>query len=397
MNRSTIYDTLVKTFCSDVVTPYGSDRQQNYSVAAEIHSLSGYKLLLVEDNEINQQIARELLTGAGASLDTANNGLEAVEAVKYNYYDAVLMDIQMPEMDGLEATRRIRALGQSDHRESQRFTDLIIIAMTAHAMIGDTANATLRERDLSLQAGMNDQITKPIDPNHIFRTLRRWLKPDNRKIDSDTTAQLTESDEERLVLPGIDVEAGVYRIGGNLNAYRRILAQFRQQSQNTLAEIQAAITASDYTTARNRVHGIKGTAGNIGAKDLFAAAAALEKSLQNNSPTEAIPDFIQTFSECFGVVMNSLAQLELSEEPTTEAQALPKPIESPVLKNHLQELEHLLQSDIAAALEQLKELNKFTQGTTHNTEVQQLQDAVFNFETDAALTQLQDLIARIDS
>ncbi len=366
-------------------------------MAAEIHSLSGYKLLLVEDNEINQQIARELLTGAGASLDTANNGLEAVEAVKYNYYDAVLMDIQMPEMDGLEATRRIRALGQSDHRESQRFTDLIIIAMTAHAMIGDTANATLRERDLSLQAGMNDQITKPIDPNHIFRTLRRWLKPDNRKIDSDTTAQLTESDEERLVLPGIDVEAGVYRIGGNLNAYRRILAQFRQQSQNTLAEIQAAITASDYTTARNRVHGIKGTAGNIGAKDLFAAAAALEKSLQNNSPTEAIPDFIQTFSECFGVVMNSLAQLELSEEPTTEAQALPKPIESPVLKNHLQELEHLLQSDIAAALEQLKELNKFTQGTTHNTEVQQLQDAVFNFETDAALTQLQDLIARIDS
>ncbi|NET28553.1 response regulator [Okeania sp. SIO1I7] len=399
INRSALYDTLVKTFCSDVVAKSGNNIVGDCSVAVDCDSLSGYKILLVEDNEINQQIARELLIGAGASIDTANNGLEALAAVQHNHYDAVLMDIQMPDMDGLEATRRIRALGQLDCPESQRFADLTVIAMTAHAMIGD--------RDLSLQAGMNDHITKPIDPNHVFQTLNRWLKPPNEEIDGNTTAQLTVPDaisssplalaaEESLVLAGVDVEAGVHRIGGNINAYRHILWQFREQNQNTLANIQATITATDYTTARNQVHTIKGTAGNIGAKDLFVAASALEKSLHNNSRTEALPYLMQTFSQCFAVVMDSLGKLEPSVDISTDAIAQADPIESQVLKNRLQELEHLLQNDIAAGFEQLKDLNEATQGTPYSVGIQLLQKAVFDFDTDAALIQLQDLIAQID-
>ncbi|NES65054.1 MAG: Hpt domain-containing protein, partial [Okeania sp. SIO2D1] len=168
------------------------------------------------------------------------------------------------------------------------------------------------------------------------------------------------------------------------------------QNQNTLANIQATITATDYTTARNQVHTIKGTAGNIGAKDLFVAASALEKSLHNNSRTEALPYLMQTFSQCFAVVMDSLRKLEPSVEISTDALAQPHPIESQVLKNRLQELEHLLQNDIAAGFEQLKDLNEATQGTPYSVGIQLLQKAVFDFDTDAALIQLQDLIAQID-
>ncbi|NES67716.1 MAG: response regulator, partial [Okeania sp. SIO2D1] len=300
INRLTIYETLVKTFCSNVVPQSASDRTRVSSVVADSSCLSGYKLLLVEDNQINQQIARELLAGAGAILDTANNGLEAVEAVMSNHYDAVLMDIQMPEMDGLEATQHIRALGQSHRPDSQRFADLIIIAMTAHAMIGD--------RESSLQAGMNDHITKPIEPKHVFRTLRRWLKPPNSKIDSIRTAQTADyqavspppllcAAEESLILPGFDVQAGVHRMGGNLKTYRNLLRMFREQNQNTLAQIQVAIATAEYTTAQKQIHTIKGTAGNIGAQDLFATADALEKSLQNNSPTEALFNLIRTYAK----------------------------------------------------------------------------------------------------
>lgn len=401
INRSTIYNTLVRIFCPDVVAKPGKNSVSERAAAFDSSCLSGYKLLLVEDNEINQQIARELLVGAGASIDTANNGLEALTAVQHNHYDAVLMDIQMPEMDGLEATRHIRALGKSDSPENHRFTDLIIIAMTAHAMIGD--------RDLSLLAGMNDHITKPIDPSHVFRTLKLWLKTSTAERNSNMKIQLAESDtvfsspwppatKESLVLARIDVKEGVHRIGGNLNAYLHILCKFREQNQNTLANIQATIAATDYTTAREQVHSIKGTAGNIGAKDLFLAASALEKSLHNNSSTEVLHDLMQTFSQCFAAVMESLLKLGPSIESSTGAIDQPhRIIEPQVLKNRLQELEHLLQNDIAVALEKLRNLNEVTQGTPYSVEIKLLQNAVFDFDTDTARKQLQDLIARIDS
>jgi len=398
INRSMLYDTLIKAFDSGVVVKSPVESGQNQS-ATKCQFLSGYKLLLVEDNEINQQIARELLQGAGAILDTANNGLEAVTAVQSNHYDAVLMDIQMPEMDGFEATRQIRALGKSNCPDRQRFTDLIIIAMTAHALIGD--------RDLSIQAGMNDHITKPIDPDHVFRTLHRWLKHGNGKIDSDMVGSLAESEaisspalpltaEKQLVLEGIDVNAGLNCLGGNFDAYRKILLLFYDRNQNTLVELQEAISAADYTRARNQTHTIKGTAGNIGATDLFAAAGALEKSLQKNSATEALPDLMQSFSECFAVVMDSLGRLEGLEPSTVAENVRPSQKELLVLKAVLQELEHLLHIDMAAALEEIKDLNELARGTPHSADIKQLQDAILEFDTDVAIARLQDLMARIE-
>jgi CheY-like chemotaxis protein len=121
-------------------------------------SLAGLRALLAEDNEINQLIAVELLSAKGVQTDIANNGLEAVAALEKKPYDVVLMDIQMPEMDGLAATARIRAL--------PAYRDLPIIAMTAHAMAGD--------REISLEGGMNDHLTKPIEPDLLYAALEKW-------------------------------------------------------------------------------------------------------------------------------------------------------------------------------------------------------------------------------
>jgi polar amino acid transport system substrate-binding protein len=145
----------------------------------------------VEDNEINQQVAKEILEGAGLNVTLADNGQEAVNAVKENEYDAVLMDVQMPVMDGYTATRKIREwelkaqsskLKENDSAElsvfsfqpSARAKRVPIIAMTAHAMSGD--------EDKSLQAGMNDHVTKPIDPDQLFAALQKWIQPGERRV-----------------------------------------------------------------------------------------------------------------------------------------------------------------------------------------------------------------------
>lgn len=147
-----------------------SDPAQNETEKAELAArIKGAKILLVEDNEVNQLVARRIMEKAGLMVSIADNGLRALESLEADQFDLVLMDIQMPEMDGLEATRRIRA--------NPRWADLPVVAMTAHALSGD--------RELSLQAGMNDHITKPINLPELFRTLARWITPTGAAPDGD--------------------------------------------------------------------------------------------------------------------------------------------------------------------------------------------------------------------
>ena len=138
---------------------------------SEIGNIRGARVLLAEDNEINQQVATELLEKAGLRVTIANNGKEAIKAIEGSEFDLVLMDVQMPEMDGLEATGYIR--------ENPRFSNLPIVAMTAQAMTGD--------REKCIEAGMDDYVTKPIDVNDLFSALVKWIKPKDRKI-TDTDA-----------------------------------------------------------------------------------------------------------------------------------------------------------------------------------------------------------------
>ncbi|MGH8442206.1 MAG: ATP-binding protein [Nevskiaceae bacterium] len=230
-------------------------------------NLAGVRVLLAEDNPVNQQVTVELLQGAGVLVDVAANGQEALAAVQARPYDAVLMDVQMPVMDGLQTTRAIRKLGTCDR--------LPIIAMTASVMAGD--------RDRCLESGMSDHVSKPISIEQLMGTLARWL-PARRDMRS---AQPPAAQAERPVatmLPaevdGFNLVDGLRRVGGDAALYHRLLLQFHEHSAGAAAAVRAALVAGDRAAARAEVHTLKGVAATLSAEELHAAATQLEAALR---------------------------------------------------------------------------------------------------------------------
>ena len=259
----------------------------------KVEDLVGTSILLVEDNKINQQVAMELLKQVGAKVDLAENGLEAIAALDRKMYDLVLMDIQMPEMDGLEAARRIR--------QQQRLDNMPVIAMTAHAMPAD--------REKSLAAGMNDHISKPIDPLHFIQTIKHWLNLDSRAAACKSGLYQQEMTESPLDLKSINTLEGLKRVGGNEKLYSKILADFYLNYQQVLPELESKFIWKEYTGLKFMVHAIKGTAGNIGAASLYQAAGELENSLAGNKDPEAISSFYETLLKELTWVLDELRPL----------------------------------------------------------------------------------------
>jgi CheY-like chemotaxis protein/HPt (histidine-containing phosphotransfer) domain-containing protein len=226
-------------------------------------------VLLAEDNEINQQVAREILEGAGLNVSIANDGGEALRAVQKSPFDAVLMDIQMPVMDGHEATIEIR--------KDDRFRELPIIAMTAHAMAGDM--------EKSLEAGMNDHVTKPIDPDQLFAALRKWIPAKGGRHVEAKPWGLGRADEGEEIplpesLPGFDLAAGLKRLQGNEGLYKKLLGRLATDYSGAADDIRKALAAQEMGEAHGLVHGLKGAAGNLGATDVHATAAELENLIK---------------------------------------------------------------------------------------------------------------------
>ena len=217
--------------------------------------LAGARVLLVEDNIINQELASELLGRAGIVVTIAADGQEALDALERDTFDAVLMDCQMPVMDGYAATRRLR--------ERPQWKDLPVIAMTANAMAGD--------REKALEAGMNDHIAKPVHVDVLFRTLARWVGP----------AALAQGHERRLAgLPGLDASAGLAAAMGDEALYRRLLGMFREREASFAARFQRAREAGDAAACTRYAHDLKNVAGSLGMVTLQRAAADLESACQ---------------------------------------------------------------------------------------------------------------------
>jgi two-component system sensor histidine kinase/response regulator len=227
-------------------------------------------------------VAKEILEGAGLNVTVANNGQEAVSAVKKDNYDAVLMDVQMPVMDGYTATGKIRNL-------KSEIRNVPIIAMTAHAMAGD--------EDKSLQAGMNGHVAKPIDPDQLFSTLQKWIKPSEKRVQvqqpkipveqPETDKAAPAEDELPESLSGFDLTDGLKRLQGNKKLYRKLLVSFATDYNTVANEIRQALDAVDFDQAHSLVHNLKGLAGNLAATDLQAAAVNLEKlvrKVEENAP-----------------------------------------------------------------------------------------------------------------
>ena len=234
-------------------------------------------VLLAEDNEANQMVASEILSRLGIELDIADNGREAVEMVGAapDKYAAVLMDMQMPEMDGLAATRALREHGYT----------LPIISMTANAMRADL--------DACLSAGMNDHITKPIERKALLQTLRRWLPARRQSDDAKRGASERESalsrepagsaSDRSPTLEGIDVAGSLERLGLEFDSFKRMLIRFADGQGATLDALRAAVTSNDCAAVARHAHAIAGASGNLGADGLRAAAKALEHAGRENS------------------------------------------------------------------------------------------------------------------
>jgi signal transduction histidine kinase/DNA-binding response OmpR family regulator len=235
--------------------------------------VAGMRVLLVDDNAVNLQVASEILTLAGVQTDCAFNGLEAVDKARKQRYDAVLMDVQMPEMDGYTATRILR--------EDLGLKDLPIIALTAHAMHGD--------RRRCLDAGMNDYASKPIDRKELFAALRRNVKdftpwPEADRISSQAGRETSSS----VSIPGLDVSVGVRRIGASFAAYLKIVRNFLQEHADIAAQVESALAGGRNDEAARLSHSLKGAAANVAAEDLSGQAWALEAACSAENQDEAL-------------------------------------------------------------------------------------------------------------
>ncbi|MFL6278589.1 MAG: response regulator, partial [Vicinamibacterales bacterium] len=296
VTRSMIVDTLVNVFS------HSADETKKAAEDEHATRLRGARILLAEDNEINQQIAVELLEGVGAIVTVTGNGREAVDMLTTGPqpppFDVVLLDLQMPEMDGYQATARLRA--------DPRFATLPIIAMTAHA--------TLEERQRCLAAGMNDHIPKPIDPGNLFDTVSRFYEPE--------VAAIENSAADLPLIGGLDTVDGLARVGGNRQLYRKLLREFVDDQAATAGQVSEARVNGDVALAERLAHTLKGVAGTLGAKHVRLAAGALEKLIHDCADAKDV----DAATHQVGAALNLLvAQLRPALMPLVRA------VRSPVL------------------------------------------------------------------
>jgi PAS domain S-box-containing protein len=262
--------------------------------------LAGRRVLLVEDNEINRDLASELLGDLGIQVTIAENGREGVDRVFAETFDLVLMDIQMPVMDGLTATRLIRADG--------RFRNLPILAMTAHAMSSD--------RERSVAAGMNDHLTKPISPNRLMEALLQWM-PGETAAGKETggAAVKPASGQDSLPqrLPPFNIQAALVRTNGKPRLLRKIMFGFRDKYANAGSELRGLIAASRNEDAERLAHSLKGVAATLEAKELSEASFAVEIAFRTGQ-TEGLSRLIDAVEEELRPAIAAVGSLE---EPTT--------------------------------------------------------------------------------
>ncbi|MEH6625637.1 MAG: MASE3 domain-containing protein [Motiliproteus sp.] len=309
---------------------------------------SGCRILLAEDNPINREVATELLSSAGLLVDTAENGRQALERIHQHVYDLVLMDLQMPEMDGIEATRLIRSIPMQ--------SNLPVLAMTA--------NIFEEDRQTCREVGMNDFVAKPVDPENLYLTLSKWLPEKNVGQGSGGTARAEPAaaknqsevvaDQMRQQLDAIDgleAKIGLRNMRGDARAYLRLLSQFDQSHGDDAEQLRQAFDLSDFDGARNLTHTLKGTAGTLGLTDMQEISMLLETRLRHLShkpegqeEREEALSLIDTFAATLALFRQSMENLRIDLDPQPFTAA-----DQRQLQPLLQRLQHLLAQDNTAA------------------------------------------------
>jgi two-component system sensor histidine kinase/response regulator len=285
----------------------------------------GKQVLLVEDNPINQEVAVDLLAAVGLVVDLADNGRQAVDMARQRHYDLVLMDIQMPEMDGHEATRNIRRL--------PGWQAIPILAMTASAFAED-------RRDCEA-AGMNDFVVKPVDPEVLHASLLKWLPApaDTAPAPSGVAGDEASLLERLRTLPGLDVDAGLRVVRDRRGHYLHLLAMFGDLHRGDLDKLRRALDAGDNEGARIVAHSLKGVAANIGAGELQQAAARLEAAIKSGQAESLLAALIADVEHLHLQLLAGLRQ-----HLTPAGQVVATVVDWPALRRLIGELEALLET-----------------------------------------------------
>jgi len=345
-----------------------------------VSSLMGAHILLVEDNEMNQDLATEVLKKYGMTVVVANHGQEALDLLDQQRFDGVLMDCQMPVMDGYTATGKIR--------EDARFVSLPIIAMTANAMVGD--------KEKALDAGMDDYISKPIDFDKMFKTMSSWIKPEN-PVDANSFTQSTaaapETDISKIVIEHIDIEQGLRTTQEDQNLYIKLLTRFLDVQSEFNTQFLAALDKQDTELSTRLVHTLKGVAGNIGANDLMQHAAELEAACVNSEAEHKIKGILTDVSVALEKAISSIQKIiELSASKNTHESSGPK-ID---IKPALDKLKTLLEDYDTEASDLIYDLEALPEMTAHKQIIKSLSKAIAAYDFDEALNQLNKLIEQFD-
>ncbi len=373
LNPSLVLDAIMDIFGKGGVTNH---RDRQIRDVDAIKGILGAQVLLAEDNMINQQVATELLEGNGLIVTVANNGAEAVKLVQEGAFEIVLMDIQMPEMDGFQATQEIR--------KQPRFKKLPILAMTAHAMAGD--------REKSLEAGMNDHITKPIDPDKLFEALVKWIPNRDRGVSAVPLENPNDGSAFVLPLnlPGINIEIGLKHVAGNQKLLRKLLVEFLRDYGDAIPIIQATLK-DDIKVAHRMAHTLKGVAGSIGASSLQSAALDLEMAIKDGI-TEDLGKLVSSLEQNLEPLLKGLEVLKTAadNEPAATVESSSGKLssgEAATLAPLFDELRVYLKSGHSRSEEKLAEIRQLLPGNS-KTRMDSVLAQLEEYEFEAALEAL---------
>jgi PAS domain S-box-containing protein len=368
ITRSQLFDTIMQILGKEKVSEKPRKQKQ---LSATMENLSGALVLLVEDHEINQMVAKEILQGMGIKVVIAQSGMEAIEKVAQQPFDAVLMDIQMPGMDGYEATRQIR--------RDPRFgpEKLPIIAMTAHALSG--------EREKALQAGLNDYISKPIDIAQLANLLLRWIAPESLQDDAFRQLDIPETETHFPISAVLDTEKALARLGNQQALYWRLLKMMRENQSDIGQDIRAVIQDGDFDLAHRHAHSLKGLAASIGANELSEAAKQLEVALSEGETS--LDAQVDTVINLLNIVLEAIDQVLQVSRPSQPVIA-PEEVRDTTIDEQIAELITLLEENDAAAVNCIDRLISMAKSELQ-AELQPVQRQIHRYNFENALASLK--------
>jgi len=374
VSSSLLYDTLVDLFGAGL-----DDRQsRGKKDDRKVHDATGIRVLLVEDNEVNQQVATELLESAGAIVTVASNGAVAVriltESDQIPPFDVVFMDLQMPEMDGFTATKLLR--------RNSRLKKLPIIAMTAHALV--------EERQHCLDAGMDDHVSKPIDPDALFAALMRWAKPRPRPVDSQVPPAPARTIDDAILpeIAGVNLADGLNRVAGNRRLYRNLLGQFAAKQGDAVAQISAAIENGDSKLAERIAHTVKGVAGNLAISEVQSAAQKVEKAIRDGQDSK-VP--LDAFAALLRTQVRAIEQALQESAPAQPADVPLVPFNGELASAAIARLKFLLDANDGDADEAFRSLRGAVAGVVDRPHLDDLSASINDFDFEAARVKLDEI------